>query len=182
MLSPWNALPGSAIRWTSPPAPGRFATMNADARVQAVQYYQAAGRSMAADLEALAQHPQGVVLLMPRLVALMKPVDSSQAESWPELAREFPAADAWYVHLLVGELTLARQLAGMEPVDFPKETAIGALGLYVSNQSITAFQPMNVNFGLLPPLGQKIRDKKAKNKMIAERALESLKKFKVFRQ
>ena len=89
--------------------------MNADARVQAVQYYQAAGRSMAADLEALAQHPQGVVLLMPRLVALMKPVDSSQAESWPELAREFPAADAWYVHLLVGELKLARQLAGALP-------------------------------------------------------------------
>ena len=47
--------------------------MNTDARVQAQQYYQSAGRDMAADLEALRQHPQGVVLMMPQLVALMKP-------------------------------------------------------------------------------------------------------------
>lgn len=89
--------------------------MNADARVQALQYYQAAGRSMATDLEALLLHSQGVVLMMPQLVVLMKPVDSSQPASWPELELEYSAADAWYVHLLVGNLALARQLAGALP-------------------------------------------------------------------
>ena len=50
---------------------------------------------------------------------------------------------------LVG-VELARRLRGMEPVNFPQETAIGALGLYVSNQSIVNFQPMNINFGSCP--------------------------------
>lgn len=85
--------------------------MNADARVQAEQYYRAAGRSMEADLTALQQHPQGVVLLMPQLVALMKPVVNSQPESWQELPLVYPDADGWYVHLLVGNLVLARRLA-----------------------------------------------------------------------
>lgn len=85
--------------------------MNTDARVQAQQYYQSAGRDMAADLEALRQHPQGVVLMMPQLVALMKPVVSTAPATWQELALPTPGADAWYVHLLVGNLALARQLA-----------------------------------------------------------------------
>ncbi len=53
---------------------------------------------------------------------------------------------------LVGVET-ARRLAGLPPVDFPRETAIGALGLYVSDESVTHFQPMNLNFGIIPPLG-----------------------------
>ena len=89
--------------------------MNADARTQAWEYYKAAGRQMDADLEALAAHPQGVILLMPRLVALMKPVLSSQPELWPQLEHVFPAADAWYIHLLVGDLGLARRLAATLP-------------------------------------------------------------------
>lgn len=89
--------------------------MTADARVQAWEYYRAAGRSMEADLAALAEHPQGVVLLMPQLVALMKPVLRRRPELWPELARVDAGADAWYIHLLVGDLALARRLATALP-------------------------------------------------------------------
>ncbi|MBQ2246767.1 MAG: FADH(2)-oxidizing methylenetetrahydrofolate--tRNA-(uracil(54)-C(5))-methyltransferase TrmFO [Selenomonadales bacterium] len=83
---------------------------------------------------------------------------------------------------LMAGINAARLARGEEPLIFPEDTAHGALSHYITHAEGKNFQPMNVNFGLLPPLGQKIRDKKAKNKMIAERALESLKKFKVFRQ
>ncbi|MBE6960892.1 MAG: methylenetetrahydrofolate--tRNA-(uracil(54)-C(5))-methyltransferase (FADH(2)-oxidizing) TrmFO [Ruminococcaceae bacterium] len=71
---------------------------------------------------------------------------------------------------LVGVET-ARRLRGMAPVDFPQETAIGALGLYVSNQSVTQFQPMNINFGIIPALGHKVKGKRNKNAEISARAL-----------
>ena len=71
---------------------------------------------------------------------------------------------------LVGVET-ARRLRGMEPVDFPQETAIGALGLYISNQSVTQFQPMNINFGISPALGHKVKGKRNKNAEISARAL-----------
>ena len=71
---------------------------------------------------------------------------------------------------LVGVET-ARRLRGMDPLDFPRETAIGALGLYVSNQSITQFQPMNINFGIIPPLDHRVKGKRNKN---AERYQRSL--------
>lgn len=83
---------------------------------------------------------------------------------------------------LMAGINAARLVRGEEPFIFPEDTAHGALCHYITHAEGKNFQPMNVNFGLLPPLGQKIRDKKAKNKMIAERALESLEKFKVFRQ
>lgn len=83
---------------------------------------------------------------------------------------------------LMAGINVARLARGEEPFIFPEDTAHGALCHYITHAEGKNFQPMNVNFGLLPPLGQKIRDKKAKNKMIAERALESLEKFKVFRQ
>ena len=67
---------------------------------------------------------------------------------------------------------LARRLRGEPPVDFPAETAIGALGLYVSNTSVTNFQPMNINFGIIPPLGYKVRGKRNKNAELSRRSLE----------
>ena len=66
----------------------------------------------------------------------------------------------------------ARRLRGLPPVDFPQETAIGALGLYVSNQSVVAFQPMNINFGIMPPLGHRVRGKRNKNAELSQRALK----------
>ena len=69
---------------------------------------------------------------------------------------------------------LARRLQGKPPVDFPQETAVGALALYVSNESIIDFQPMNVNFGIIPPLGYKVKGKRNKNAELSKRALEIL--------
>ena len=71
---------------------------------------------------------------------------------------------------LVG-VELARRLRGMEPVNFPAETAIGALGLYVSNQSIVNFQPMNINFGIMPQLGYRVKGKRNKNAELSRRSL-----------
>ncbi|MBQ8390550.1 MAG: methylenetetrahydrofolate--tRNA-(uracil(54)-C(5))-methyltransferase (FADH(2)-oxidizing) TrmFO [Oscillibacter sp.] len=71
---------------------------------------------------------------------------------------------------LVG-VELARRLRGKEPVNFPQETAIGALGLYVSNQSIVNFQPMNINFGIMPPLGYRVKGKRNKNAELSKRSL-----------
>ena len=68
-------------------------------------------------------------------------------------------------------IEMARRLRGMEPLDLPKETAIGALGLYVSNESVGSFQPMNINFGIMPPLGYKVRGKRNKNAELSARSL-----------
>ena len=68
-------------------------------------------------------------------------------------------------------IELARRLRGMEPNDFPQETAIGALGLYVSNESIGNFQPMNVNFGIIPPLDHRVKGKRNKNAELSARSL-----------
>ena len=67
---------------------------------------------------------------------------------------------------------LARRLAGKPPMDFPRETAIGALGLYVSDGSVGEFQPMNINFGIISPLGYRVRGKRNKNLEISQRSLE----------
>ncbi len=75
---------------------------------------------------------------------------------------------------LVG-VELARRLLGQAPADFSPETAIGALALYVSNESVTDFQPMNINFGIMPPWPERVRGgKREKNTLIANRALAAL--------
>ena len=74
---------------------------------------------------------------------------------------------------LVGVET-ARRLAGLPPVDFPRETAIGALGLYISDESVPHFQPMNINFGIIPPLGYKVKGKRNKNAALSQRSLEQI--------
>jgi methylenetetrahydrofolate--tRNA-(uracil-5-)-methyltransferase len=71
-------------------------------------------------------------------------------------------------------IELARRLKGKPPVDFPQETAIGALALYVSGGSVGDFQPMNVNFGIIPPLGYRVKGKRNKNAVLSQRALEAL--------
>lgn len=72
--------------------------------------------------------------------------------------------------MLVGIETAARVL-GLEPVDFPQETATGALALYISGGSVGDFQPMNVNFGIISPLGYRVKGKRNKNAEISKRAL-----------
>jgi len=71
---------------------------------------------------------------------------------------------------LVGVET-ARRLKGQAPIDFPQETAIGALGLYVSNQTVGVFQPMNINFGIIPPLDHRVKGKRNKNAELSQRSL-----------
>ena len=78
---------------------------------------------------------------------------------------------------LVG-VELARRLNGQTPIDFPAETAIGALGLYVSNGSVGDFQPMNINFGIIPPLDHRVKGKRNKNAELSRRALEILEPIK----
>ncbi|MBQ5739942.1 MAG: FAD-dependent oxidoreductase, partial [Oscillospiraceae bacterium] len=78
---------------------------------------------------------------------------------------------------LVGVET-ARRLAGKEAIDFPKETAIGALGLYVSDQSVGDFQPLNINFGIIPPLGYRVKGKRNKNAELSRRSLEIVEQLK----
>ena len=71
-------------------------------------------------------------------------------------------------------LNLARELLGLEPIEFSDLTAIGALGLYISNEANAKFQPMNINFGIIRQLGYRVKGKREKNTQIAQRALEHL--------
>lgn len=76
---------------------------------------------------------------------------------------------------LVAGFNLGRILNGEKPVDFTDETALGALAHYVSDTRIRDFQPMNINFGIMAPLGKRIRNKQERNRAIAVRALERVK-------
>ena len=73
--------------------------------------------------------------------------------------------------LAVGIETAARLLS-LDPVDFPQETAGGALAAYISGGCVGDFQPMNVNFGIISPLGYRVKGKRNKNAEISRRALE----------
>ena len=69
-------------------------------------------------------------------------------------------------------VAMAAKLQGRELPDFPKTTAIGALGLYISDESVENFQPMNINFSIISPLEKRIRKKADKNLAISNRSLE----------
>ena len=69
-------------------------------------------------------------------------------------------------------VAMAAKVQGKEIPDFPQVTAIGALGMYVSDERIEHFQPMNVNFSIIPPLEKRIKKKAEKNLAIANRSLE----------
>jgi len=68
-------------------------------------------------------------------------------------------------------VAMAARLQGREVPEFPKTTAIGALGMYISDSSVENFQPMNINFSIISPLEQRIRKKAEKNLAIANRSL-----------
>ena len=79
---------------------------------------------------------------------------------------------------LIAGLTLARRLEGKPEVFFPRETAIGALGQYISDESVTRFQPMNINFGIISSLETRIKNKQERYAAISQRALESIEQYK----
>ncbi|AFM42447.1 tRNA:m(5)U-54 methyltransferase [Desulfosporosinus acidiphilus SJ4] len=78
---------------------------------------------------------------------------------------------------LLAGLNAWRRLHQMETLVFPPETALGGLARHLEGSPSQSFQPMNVNFGLLPPLTERIRNKREKNSRISQRALEALSIF-----
>ena len=68
-------------------------------------------------------------------------------------------------------VAMAAKVQGRELPDFPKTTAIGALGLYISDETVENFQPMNINFSIISPLEKRIRKKAEKNMAISQRSL-----------
>ncbi len=78
---------------------------------------------------------------------------------------------------LIAGINAAKLVKGEELAVFPKETAIGSMAYYITTANPDNFQPMNANFGLLPPLEKRIKNKQERNTALAERALETIQNF-----
>ena len=78
---------------------------------------------------------------------------------------------------LVAGINAARRLRGKEPLVFPAETVLGALSRYIATAPAGNFQPMKANFGLLPPLDRRVKNRKQRNGELAQRSLAALEKF-----
>lgn len=92
-----------------------FRNMSTDSRTEAYLYYRDSGRNLIDDVNTLLSNPRGVLVFTPELVVLMKPVLLQEELLWGELADNPADADAWYVHLLAGNVALARRLAATLP-------------------------------------------------------------------
>lgn len=79
---------------------------------------------------------------------------------------------------ILAGLNMARRLQGKEPMKLPDITMLGALSNYISNETVTNFQPMGANFGILPPLDEIIRDKKLRYEALSQRSLDYYKNTK----
>jgi methylenetetrahydrofolate--tRNA-(uracil-5-)-methyltransferase len=79
---------------------------------------------------------------------------------------------------LVAGINMAKMLCEEPMVDFTKLTATGGLTHYISEDSVGDFQPMNVTFGIIEPLGYRVKGKREKNAQIAQRAIEKIKEIK----
>ena len=71
-------------------------------------------------------------------------------------------------------INMARQLYGKEPIEFPQETALGALSLHISQDPAMRFDPMNINFGIIKGLDTRIRNKQERYTATSHRALDIL--------
>ncbi|AZN40844.1 FADH(2)-oxidizing methylenetetrahydrofolate--tRNA-(uracil(54)-C(5))-methyltransferase TrmFO [Paenibacillus albus] len=80
---------------------------------------------------------------------------------------------------MIAGINAGRLARGLEPVVLPADTTLGSMAHYITTADFKHFQPMNANFGLVPPLETRMRSKKDKNEAIANRALDQLAKFKV---
>lgn len=78
---------------------------------------------------------------------------------------------------LLAGINMSRVLSGRTPLEFPESTAIGSLSRYISSTDAKHFQPMNINFGIMPALDIRIRDKAEKNRRISARAIANLQDF-----
>ncbi|UHA73945.1 FADH(2)-oxidizing methylenetetrahydrofolate--tRNA-(uracil(54)-C(5))-methyltransferase TrmFO [Paenibacillus sp. 481] len=78
---------------------------------------------------------------------------------------------------LIAGLNAARFAAGQELLTFPQHSTLGSMAHYITTADFKHFQPMNANFGLFPPLEQRIRNKKEKNEALAQRALDAVRDY-----
>jgi methylenetetrahydrofolate--tRNA-(uracil-5-)-methyltransferase len=78
---------------------------------------------------------------------------------------------------LIAGINAAKLVKGEKPVTFPQETAIGSMAHYITTANPDNFQPMNANFGLLPALEKRIKNKQERNTALADRALETIQNF-----
>ena len=78
---------------------------------------------------------------------------------------------------LIAGINAANLALGKEPIQFPKETALGSMARYITEADPENFQPMNINFGLFPELGERIKSKVERAERHAERALKALEQF-----
>lgn len=79
---------------------------------------------------------------------------------------------------MLAGIEAAAELRALPPVNFPQETAIGVLALYISGGSVGDFQPMNINFGIITPLDRRVKGKRNKNAAISERSLQRIEELK----
>jgi methylenetetrahydrofolate--tRNA-(uracil-5-)-methyltransferase len=75
-------------------------------------------------------------------------------------------------------INASRMFLGKDMIDLPAETIMGALSGYISNYKGKSFQPMNANFGILPQLGEIIKNKKERKSALGERAVEAMEHYK----
>lgn len=77
---------------------------------------------------------------------------------------------------IMAGLNMALRLKGKETVTFPDFSMIGALSRYISDPTVKDFQPMGANFGVLPPLPEKIKDKKLRYETLSQRSMDYMRK------
>lgn len=73
---------------------------------------------------------------------------------------------------ILAGINAAKRMNGQKSLVLPKESMIGALSAYISSENVRDFQPMGANFGILPPLEEKIRDKKQRYEALAKRGID----------
>ena len=78
---------------------------------------------------------------------------------------------------LIAGINAANLALGKEPVLFPQETALGSMARYITEADPKNFQPMNINFGLFPDLGERVKSKVERAEKHAERALKAITEF-----
>lgn len=78
---------------------------------------------------------------------------------------------------IMAGINMARRLQGKDTIVLPETTMIGALSRYISDESVVNFQPMGANFGVLPPIEPKIRDKKERYVALAQRGITALEDY-----
>lgn len=77
---------------------------------------------------------------------------------------------------IIAGKNMARRLNGEAPLELPNVTMLGALSEYISDESVENFQPMGANMGILPEIGERIKDKQERYQVIADRSLAALEK------